>query len=254
MYPSKDKRKGLLSLLPALILAGAALGAAAPAAAHGDGPDGRRDHGPRASLHAQASSEVAQDTVRIMLAADLRADTQTDAAEALNTRLDTVMQQAKGHEGIEVRSGGYRIWPSTGQDGKIAEWRGRAEIILTSKDFAAASQLAADLGDRMPISGISFSVSSETRAATEQKLLVQAVDAFKTRAQALTDALGFASYRYDSIDLGGSGESVPSPMPRMMMAKAADAVAAPLEGGTETISVAVSGTIRLQPASTAAGQ
>src|SRR5690606_36002644 len=106
------------------------------------------------------------------------------AAEALNTRLDAVMQQAKGHDGIEARSGSDRIWPSTGQDGKIAEWRGRAEIILSSQDFAAASRLAGQLGDRMPISGISFSVSAQARAATEQKLMAEAVDAFKARAQA----------------------------------------------------------------------
>ncbi|MER1966954.1 SIMPL domain-containing protein [Castellaniella sp. GW247-6E4] len=254
MYPTTDKRKRMLSLLPALILAGAALGVSVPVAAHGDGPDGRRAHAPRASLHAQASSEIAQDTVQIVLAADLRADTQEAAAEGLNTRLDAVMRQAKDQKGVEARSGSYRIWPSSGQDGKIAEWRGRAEIILTSKDFAAASRLAADLGARMPISGISFSVSPQARAAAEQALLVQAVDAFKARAQALTDALGFASYRYDSIDLGGSGESMPSPMPRMMMAMAADAPAAPVEGGTETVSVSVSGTIWLRPAHTAADQ
>ncbi len=253
MHPSNDKRKSLLALMLA-VAAGAVLSLPAPAAARGDGPDGRRAQAPRASLHAQASSEVAQDTVRIVLAAELRADTQAEAAEALNTRLDAAMKQVKGHAGVEARSGGYRIWPSTGQDGKIAEWRGRAEIILSSGDFAAASRLAAGLGDQMPISGISFSVSPKTRAATEQKLLAEAVEAFKARAQALTTALGFASYRYDTIDLGGSGESVPVPMPRMMMAKAADAVAAPLEGGTETISVSVSGTIWLRPASTAAGQ
>lgn len=253
MYPSKEKRKGVLSVIPALALLGAMLGFAASAGAHGDRHDGRHGHAPQASLHAQASAEVAQDTVQIVLAADLRADTQTAAAEALNTRLDAVMQQAKGQEGIEARSGSYRIWPSTGQDGKIAEWRGRAEIILSSKDFVAASRLAGDLGDRMPISGISFSVSTEARAATEQKLLSEAVDAFKARAQALTEALGFASYRYGSIELGGGGY-MPSPMPRMMMAKADESVAAPLEGGTETVSVSVSGTIRLQPANTATSQ
>ncbi len=253
MYPSKEKRKGVLSLFPALLLTGAILAVASPAGAHGDRSDSRRGHAPQASLQAQASAEVAQDTVQIVLAADLRADTQAAAAEALNTRLDAVMQQAKGHDGIEARSGSYRIWPSTGQDGKIAEWRGRAEIILSSQDFAAASRLAGQLGDRMPISGISFSVSAEARAATEQKLMAEAVDAFKARAQALTDALGFASYRYDSIELGGGG-FVPSPMPRMMMAKADESVAAPLEGGTETVSVSLSGTIRLQPANTAKGQ
>lgn len=247
MYLSTSKCKYLL----ALAIAG--LGLWGQAMAHGPDVADHRRMGPRASLNAQASAELPQDTVQITLAADLVADSQVVAAEALNTRLDTVMKDAKGQTGIQVRSGSYRVWPTTNQDGQVAQWRGRAEIILTSSDFVAASRLAAQLGDRMPIAGLAFSVSDKARAAAEQKLLVQAVDAFKARAQALTEALGFASYRLGSIDLGGQGEV--APMPRMMMAKAADSmVAAPMEGGTETVSVSVNGTILLQLASTAARQ
>uniref|UniRef100_UPI00333EF1B2 SIMPL domain-containing protein n=1 Tax=Castellaniella defragrans TaxID=75697 RepID=UPI00333EF1B2 len=251
MHPFKGKYKVLLALA---LAAGTAVGVPALAAAQGDRPAGQRMQAPRASLHAQASSKVTQDTVRIVLAADLRADTQVEAARALNARLDAAMKQAKGRDGIEARSGGYQIWSSTGRDGKIAEWRGRAQIFLTSQDFEAVSQLAADLGDQMPISDIFFSVSPQARAAAEQALLTEAVNAFKARAQALTAALGFASYRYDSIDLGGSGNVMYSAMPQMMdSASAAPAPEpVPIEGGTETISVSVNGTIWLQPANTAA--
>src|SRR5690606_27703282 len=204
----------------ALALAATAVGLSTPTLAHGSQRPEMR--GPRASLNAQASTEIAQDTVQIVLAADLRADTQAKASEALNTRLDAVMAKAKGQKGIEARSGAYRIWPSTDQDGKISEWRGRAEIILKSRDFGAASQLAADLGSDMPIAGLSFSVSPEARAAAEKKLLAEAVEAFKARAQALTEALGFAAYRYDTVDLGGSGEVMYAAAPRMAMAKSAD--------------------------------
>lgn len=246
---TKDKRRFLL----AIAMAGAALCVSPPTMAHGHGADRTRADLPQASLQAQASTEVAHDTVQIVLAAELRASSQTDVAQALNARLDSVMQQAKEAAGVTASSGSYRIWPSTNQDGKIAEWRGRAEILLNSTDFMAASRLAASLGDRMPISGLSFSVSKGARAAAEGKLLGEAVAAFKDRAQALTKALGFAAYRYGTIDLGGNGQA--APMPRMMMAKAADSMAAaPIEGGTETITVSVSGTILLQLADKATGQ
>ncbi|MHA3903863.1 SIMPL domain-containing protein [Castellaniella sp. WN] len=231
-------RKQLLAGL-SLVLASMAL----PVLAHEGEPAE-----PRASLSAEASSEVAQDTVEITLAAELSGVSQTEVAEALNQRLDSVMKQAKGHQGIEARSGSYRIWPTTDRDGKIAEWRGQAEILLESRDFSAASKLAASLGDRMPIAGLSFSVSRERRAAEERKLLVQAVEAFKARAQALTQALGFAGYRFRTVDLGGQGAAPPAPMPRMMMgAMAADKAAAPVEGGRERVSVSVRGTIVLLP-------
>ncbi len=238
MYRGVLKRKQLLAGL-SFVLAVSAL----PALAHEAEPAE-----PRASLSAEASSEVGQDRVEITLAAELSGDSQTEVAEALNKRLDSVMKRAKGHEGIEARSGSYRIWPTTDRDGKIAEWRGQAEILLESSDFPAVSKLAADLGDRMPIAGLSFSVSPERRAAEEQKLLGQAVEAFKARAQALTQALGFAGYRFHTVELGGQGAMPPVPMPRMMMsAMAADKAAAPVEGGRERVSVSVQGTIVLLP-------
>lgn len=237
MYRGVRNRKQLLAGLW-LVLAAAAL----PAAAHETGSDE-----PQASLSAEASSEIGQDTVEITLAADLSGASQPEVAEALNQRLDSVMKQAKGHQGIEARSGSYRIWPTNDRDGKIAEWRGQAEIVLESRDFPAVSKLAASLGDRMPIAGLAFSISHERRAAEEQKLLGQAVEAFKARAQALTQALGFAGYRLRTIDLGGQGAMPPAPMPRMMSAMAADKVAAPVEGGRERISVSVQGTIVLLP-------
>lgn len=238
MYRGVLNRKHLLA---SLLLAGSV--AALPVLAREAEPAE-----PRATLSAEASSEVGQDTVEITLSAELAGASQTEVAEALNQRLDSVMKQAKGHQGIEARSGSYRIWPTTGRDGKIAEWRGQAEILLESRDFPAVSKLAASLGDRMPIAGLAFSVSRERRAAEEQKLLGQAVDAFKARAQALTQALGFADYRFRTVELGGAGAMPPVPMPRMMMsAMAADKAATPVEGGRERVSVSVRGTIVLLP-------
>ncbi|MFT0534306.1 SIMPL domain-containing protein [Castellaniella hirudinis] len=210
---------------------------------------------PRATLSAQASTEIQQDTVRITLAAELSAATQQQVSDQLNTRLDAAMKLAKGHDGIQARSGAYRVWPSVGRDGKIAEWRGRAEIILTSRQFDAASQLAAQMSPHLAIDGLAFSVSPDRQAAEEQKLLEQAVQAFRQRAQALTDALEFPGYRLYSLDLGGSGAVPYAPAPRMMMsAMAADKVAAPLEAGQETITVSVQGVIVLLPIQTAPGQ
>jgi len=240
-------------------LAGLTLGAAlalAPAAQAAPEASPDAHHGyPRATLSAQASAEVMQDTVEITLAAELADASQARVSEQLNARLSSVMKQAKGHEGIEARSGNYRIWPTTDRDGRISEWRGHAEIVLRSRDFEAASALAAQLSDHMPISGLDFSVSRESRLAEEQKLTTQAVKAFQERAQALTEALGFPSYRLRTMDVGGSGEMPPVPAPRMMTAMmAADKVAAPVEGGHQTLTVSVQGTIVLQPAQTATGQ
>lgn len=243
------------SLLSGLMLGAAlALSPLAQAKPHQDVLDSRQDR-PQVTLSAQASADVQQDTVQVTLAAEISGASQTAVADQLNTQLDSVMKQAKGHDGINVSSGLYRIWSMNDRDGRVSEWQGRAEILLKSHDFAAASRLAAQLSDRMPIAGMAFSVSRERQAAEEQKLMQQAVKAFQDRAQALTQALGFDAYRLHAVDLGGSGETPISPMPRMMMsAMAADQVAAPIEGGRQTISVSVQGTIVLLPAGTATGR
>lgn len=241
MFPLALNRKILISGVIGL----AALMAALPASARDQGES--RHGGPQATLSAQASSVVVQDTVQITLASELSAASQVEAAQALNKVLDATMKQAKGHKGIEVRSGAYRVWPTSKQDSKVTEWWAHGEIVLTSMDLDAVAKLASELGDRMPIAGMSFSVSPQRRAAEEKALLEQAVQAFKVRAQALTQALGFESYRYRTIELGGDGAQY-QPMPRMMMsAMASDKVGAPVEAGTETVMVTVHGSIALQP-------
>ena len=95
MYRGVRNRKQLLAGL-SLVLASVAM----PALAH----EAEADE-PRATLSAEASSEVAQDTVEITLAAELSGASQTEVADALNQRLDSVMKQAKGHQGIEAAAG-----------------------------------------------------------------------------------------------------------------------------------------------------
>ncbi|AEC22227.1 hypothetical protein PT7_3687 [Pusillimonas sp. T7-7] len=205
---------------------------------------------PQATLQAEANAEIAQDTVKITLAAELSDTTQTAVADALTKTLQDTMAQAKaaakGKAGIKISSGNYRIWPMNDKDGKITNWRGRAEILLESTDFAAASELAASVSDRMPVANLSFSVSPQERAKKEEALLVEAAQAFRDRAQALTDAFGYAGYSVKEINLGGSGARYEA-APRMM-AMAADKASVPLEGGTEMVSVSINGSIFLHSA------
>lgn len=223
-------------LMSAALLAGGAHAAAAPDPLE-----------PQATLSAQAAAEVAQDQVTVTLAAEVSGATQEQVSQDLNQRLQDALKQAGHPAGVEVHNGAYRIWPMNDRDGKLSEWRGRAEILLQSKDFTAASQLAAGLAGRMPVAGLSFSVSDERRAAEEQKLLGQAVAAFQARADALAKALGYGHYRLKSVDLEDSGMVPVSPGPRVMRAMVADAAPVPLEGGRERVSVSVRGTVFLLP-------
>jgi|TARA_R100001143_G_scaffold61694_1_gene63117 predicted secreted protein len=243
-------------------LAGAPV--AVMAASHGSGPMGHPEssgghHGahyghhaktmrgmrlPQASLQAAASSQVAQDTVTVTLSAQMNDVSQQVVNAQLSKALDTAVASAKKQDAVKVYSGNFRVWPFTDEDGKVTRWQGRAELILESKDFPAASELAASLGDQLSITNIAFSVSPESRAKAEEALLEEAASAFRKRADAFAVAFGFQSYSIKELNLGGAGVEY-APAPRMM-AMAADKASVPLEGNTETVTVSVQGTIYLQ--------
>jgi predicted secreted protein len=146
------------------------------------------------TLQATAFSELKEDTVYISLAVEVEAPDQVLAGKKLTAALDEVFKRAKGTDNVDVRSGGYNVWPSTNKQGKIVGWRGQGELILVSKDFEAASSLVSKLGDKAAISNIRFELSREARDAEERKLLGQAAQAFQARALAAAQAFGFKGY------------------------------------------------------------
>lgn len=231
--------------LSALAVLGLAMAASAvPASVQAEDGSRLAVKYPYASLRAEAVTEVARDTVRITLAAEVSDSAQAAVAAVLTEKVDSVMKQARGREGIKTYSGNYQVWPMNDEDGRISNWRGRAEIILESTDFEAVSRLASEVSDRMPITNLAFSVAPRERARHEAELLQEAATAFRERAEALTKAFGYESYSIREIQLGGAGAAYQPE--RRMMAMAADAaVSVPLEGGTERISLSVQGTIFL---------
>jgi len=251
MFLNPQKRK----FVPALALsASAALLALAPQFAYAEGVDAASEPRkakpglPLASLNAQVFETVAQDTVTIVLATQVSEAQQEAATRKLTETLDSVMKDAKAQQKVQARSGDYRVWPHTDKNGAITNWRGTAEVVLESSDFTAASKLAAQLSNRMPIAGMNFSVSKALRAEREQALLADAAKAFQARAQAVAESFGFASYRIKNVEVGGSGYA-PQPMPRMAMASssysAKSAADVPVEPGTETISLSMQGSVFL---------
>jgi predicted secreted protein len=205
--------------------------------------------GPRLTLHASASSQVKQDTVVITISTDIEAPDQSEAGKKLNTVLDELTQRAKGVQDVDVRTGGYSVWPTSNNKGKIVSWHGQGQLVLQSTNFDAASALANKLSDKSAISNIGFTLSSKSRSATERDLLAQAAQAFRDRALAAASAFGFSGYRIVKLELSGQGAAPPMPVRAMAMAKSAVVAPAPdvpLEPDTITVSSEISGTVVLQ--------
>lgn len=232
----------LLALSTAPVLAQVQADPAAPAGHHAM----RHDRLPTLTLDAAARSEVPQDTVQVTLAYETEgADAATVSAQ-LNKVLKATLDDARGKAGVTARNGGYQVYPTTDDKGKISAWRGRAEVVLESRDFEATSALTGTLGERMAVAGISFSLSEKARQAEEARLLTEAATAFRERAKNAAQAFGFTNYTIGNLTLSGSG--VVSPPRPMMMRAASMSKAAPvaLEGGQAEVTVSVTGVVKLQ--------
>jgi predicted secreted protein len=244
MYLYLRKCKWLLGMALCMAVAGPSLAASGEHA----GKE-RQARWPQASLQAEASQEIAQDTVRITLATEVTGADQAAVAAEVNKTLEAALKQAKGNDKVKVSSGNYRVWPMNDKDGKISNWRGRGELLLESKDFEKASGLANELSSLLSIAHLNFFVSPQARAEQEAILLEQAATAFRERAKATALAFNFTNYAIREVQVGGSGAVYQSAAPRMMAMAVSDTMpAAPLEAGTETITVTVQGSIFLLPA------
>lgn len=201
------------------------------------------------SLSAQASAEIPQDVVTITLFYEQEASDPSSLTNTLNQRADAALQRAKGVSNVTAHSGQFSVFPSTDRDGRISAWRGRTEVVLESRDFAAASKLAGDMSSIMQIGNVQFSLSPETQRTAEQKLTSEAIASFRDQAAAGARAFGYGGYSIREVNIGHSGLQ---PRPVMMMsarAMSADAkMAAPLslEGGTSTVTVNVSGSVQMK--------
>ncbi|MFM0060436.1 SIMPL domain-containing protein [Paraburkholderia phytofirmans] len=201
------------------------------------------------SLNAQASAEVPQDVVDITLFYEQEASDPSALTSTLNQRADSALQKAKGVNGVTARTGSFSIYPSTDRDGRISAWRGRTEIVLESHDFAAVSKLAGQMASIMQVGNVQFSLSPEAQRAAEQKLTGEAIKSFREQAASSAQAFGYSGYSIREVNVGHNGVM---PRPVMMMsarAMGADAKSAapvPIEGGTSTVTVNVSGSVQMK--------
>jgi predicted secreted protein len=201
------------------------------------------------AVNGTATATVQNDRMQATLRAEAEQATAAAAASDVNARMARALAKAKAASGIETRTAGYSTW-QTWEKGRPAKWRVAQSIALTGSDFAALAALVSRLQDEdgMLVSGIVFSVSTETRRKTEDALTREAIRAWQQRATTAADALGYASWRTGRIAVGTNDAVVVPRADMMMRAQAAPAAGAPIavEGGTTEITVTVTGDAMLE--------
>ncbi len=201
------------------------------------------------SLSAQTSTQVPQDISHITLFFEQQGTDPASLTTTLKQKTDQVLRITRSQNKVSAQTGTFTVRPVTDRDNRIKNWRGRTELRLESTDFAAISQLAGRLSPIMQISAVRFSLSPKARREAQSKLIANAITEFREQAKLASQAFGYSNYAIIDVNIQQNGMSIPEPMmmAAFSSARAADAESeVPLEAGKETVSVSVSGTVRMQ--------
>jgi len=204
-------------------------------------------------LQSSAEREVANDTMNAVLYVEQTDANAQNVANVVNRALAEGLRVSKDYPLVKVRSGNLQTTPiysgggSSGRAQQLTGWRGRGELRLETRDFAAGAALIGKLQAGMQLAGISFSVSPESRKKAEDELIGEAIGAFKSRAELVKGVMGGRGYKIQRMGLSTGYSGPPRPVPMMAMAKSADAsFAPPVEGGNSTVNVQVNGAIEVE--------
>lgn len=200
------------------------------------------------SLRAEASSEVPQNLMHVILYTEDRHSNAATLASNITQTLNQAISLAKALPEVKVSMGNRHSSPVHDDKGKkVVAWRERAELRLESTDFSQLSQLTGDLLNNMSMASMRFSLDKASRQLHENQLLEQAIASFRERALLTSKALGGKDYRLVSLSLNSQGGYQPPMYSRVAMASPAPmADSSPMvEAGTTELKVSADGQIEV---------
>ena len=196
-------------------------------------------------LQAERAEKVSNDTMHVTLNTYGEDRDAASLAARINADMAWALQQTGMYKSIRAKTGSYQTWPVERDKILTKGWRGQQTLELESTDIELLSKLAGALQEKLKINSMRFSVSDEQREAAENRLVVQALDAFKERARIVRVNLNASGYRIVDLNIGTSTQHPPIRyQSRMAVADMAESAVA-VEGGESDIRVTVSGRIEL---------
>jgi predicted secreted protein len=202
------------------------------------------------NFDASATAEVPTDTLTITLFTEEQGPDPTALAATVNAHIEAALAKAKSDPAVQAHSGNYQTFPLYDKANQITGWRIRAELILEGHDFKAVGALAGRLQPALKLSAMTFSLSHAAREEAVAALLTAALDKFQKQAKVIANTLGFPGYALGQIAVRSDGHTIQPIAYRSnaMVAMAESPSPVPTEGGNNTVTVTVSGSIVLGPA------
>ena len=186
-----------------------------------------------------AAADAVPDLASLSLGVQSRRPSAQAAMGVVDERAATVVDALRdaGARREDLRTTGLSLWFDQGSREHVASYT--VTVSVPSDDVARFIDAAAEVaGDELTLHGVSFSIADP--AAVIAPLRVAAVGDARAKAEALASAAGCGLGPVVAIVEGGGGGAVPMPKGAMRMA-----MAAPIEAGSETLSLQVTVTYEL---------
>jgi len=197
-------------------------------------------------LSAESSRPALNDLIRATVAAEASGAVPGELARQVNTLTADALKTARAYPSVKIKSNGTSTYPIYSRAGKIDSWRMRSELALESGDSGALSELLGKIQQSLGVTSLTTLPAPETRKKAEDEAMLDAIAAFKARAQVIAGTFG-KPYHIKQLSVNSSGApGRPLPMLRMA-AKAVDSsMPMPVEAGDSQVSVNVSGQIEIE--------
>jgi uncharacterized protein YggE len=189
-----------------------------------------------------ASTTAPPDRASLSLGVQSRRPSAQSALQVVDERAATLVSALRdaGARGEDLRTSGLNLWFDQSAREYVASYA--VTVVVPPDDAGRIIDAAAEVaGDELTMNGISFSIADP--AALVAPLREVAVADARAKAAALAAAAGCELGGVVTIVESGSGGAVPV----FKGAGARLAMAAPIEGGTETLSLQVTVTFELTP-------
>jgi uncharacterized protein YggE len=235
--------KRAVSLLPVLVLGVIALAGCAgaepgPTAATGTGTAAV----PAITARGTGTVRGTPDTMTIVIGVQTRGDTAKAALDANNEKATALIEVLKGRgvAAADLQTSRLSINPSYDQQGtRITGYEVTNQVTATLRDIAAAGGLldaaGESAGDAVRVQQLGFSIDDESEPRARAR--ADAVQQAQAQARQMAEAAGVALGPIQKItEVAGSQ---PAPYPYADGAGSATASLAPVEPGTQELSVVV---------------
>jgi predicted secreted protein len=200
------------------------------------------------NLNASASVEVPKDLLAVTFSVTREGPDATTVQTALKQALDAALTEARriAKPGqVDVRAGGFSIFPRYSNKGGITNWQGNTELVVEGRDMGAIAQLTGRV-QTMSIGRVAYTLSREAREKVEAEVSAMAVARYRAQAAEMAKAFGYSGYTIREVNVT-LNEPPGGPVPMMraskMSAMADDSL--PTEPGKGTVTATVGGTVQM---------